>query len=41
MAAGLTNADDRLPEFFYKEPLPPHNITFLVTDEDIDSFYNF
>lgn len=41
MAAGLTKADDRLPEFFYKEPLPPHNITFLVTDEDIDSFYNF
>ncbi|MFC1841041.1 aldehyde ferredoxin oxidoreductase C-terminal domain-containing protein [Thermodesulfobacteriota bacterium] len=24
--AGFTNKDDRLPEFFYKEPLPPHII---------------
>lgn len=39
--AGFTSKDDRLPEFFYKEPLPPHNKTFVVTDEDLDSFYNF
>ena len=39
--AGMTSADDRLPEFYYKEPLPPHNIKFLVTDEDMDSFFDF
>jgi aldehyde:ferredoxin oxidoreductase len=26
--AGLTKKDDRLPEFFYKEPLSPHNVVF-------------
>jgi aldehyde:ferredoxin oxidoreductase len=34
--AGFTNKDDRLPEFFYKEPLPPHNKVFLVKDADLD-----
>jgi len=37
--AGLTSADDRLPEFFYKEKLPPHNSVFDVTDEQIDSVW--
>ena len=41
IAAGLTITDDRFPGFYYKEPMQPHNKTFLVTDEDIDSFYNF
>ena len=41
IAADLTSTDDRLPGFHYKEPMQPHNKTFLVTDEDIDSFYNF
>jgi aldehyde:ferredoxin oxidoreductase len=39
--AGLTKDDDRLPEFFYKEPLPPHNVVFPFTEEEIDSTYNF
>lgn len=39
--AGFTNKDDRLPKFFYEEPLPPHNTTFVVSDEDLDAFYNF
>jgi aldehyde:ferredoxin oxidoreductase len=39
--AGFTNKDDRLPEFFYKEPLPPHNTVFLITDEELDSTFNF
>ena len=39
--AGLTAEQDRLPEFFHKEPLPPHNITFQVTDEDLDQVFNF
>jgi aldehyde:ferredoxin oxidoreductase len=40
-AAGLTAKHDRLPEFFKKEPLPPHNITFKVTDKDLDSVFNW
>ncbi len=39
--AGLTSKDDRLPRFFYDEPLPPHNKTFLVTDEDLDKALEF
>ena len=37
--AGFTNKDDRLPEFFKTEPLPPHNVTFDVTDEELDAVY--
>ncbi len=39
--AGFTNKDDRLPEFFYKEPLPPHNTVVMITDEQMDSTFNF
>jgi aldehyde:ferredoxin oxidoreductase len=39
--AGFTPQHDRLPEFFYKESLPPHNITFRVKDEDLDSVFNW
>jgi aldehyde:ferredoxin oxidoreductase len=39
--AGFTSKDDRLPEFFYKEPLPPHNKVFLVSDADMDTTFNF
>jgi len=41
LAAGLNNADDRLPEFFYSEPLPPHNTVVDFTPEEIDSFWEF
>jgi aldehyde:ferredoxin oxidoreductase len=41
IAAGLNNADDRLPEFFYSEPLPPHNTVVDFTPEEIDSFWDF
>ncbi|MBE0585615.1 MAG: aldehyde ferredoxin oxidoreductase C-terminal domain-containing protein, partial [Desulfofustis sp.] len=40
-AAGFNNADDRLPEFFYLEKLPPHNTVVDFTGEEIDSFWNF
>jgi aldehyde:ferredoxin oxidoreductase len=40
-AAGFTEADDRLPDFFYSEPLPPHNLTFDFTDKEIATFWNF
>ncbi|MFX1517068.1 MAG: aldehyde ferredoxin oxidoreductase family protein [Promethearchaeota archaeon] len=37
--AGMTSKDDRLPEFFYKEPLPPHNVVFGVPDEELDKVH--
>jgi aldehyde:ferredoxin oxidoreductase len=39
--AGFTNKDDRLAAFFYEEPLPPHNKVFIVSDEDLDSTFDF
>jgi aldehyde:ferredoxin oxidoreductase len=39
--AGFTKAQDRLPEFFTKESLEPHNITFMVKDEELDSLFNW
>jgi aldehyde:ferredoxin oxidoreductase len=39
-AAGFTNKDDRLPEFF-REPVPPHNAVWDFTGEEIDEFWNF
>ncbi|MFV0436569.1 MAG: aldehyde ferredoxin oxidoreductase C-terminal domain-containing protein [Desulfopila sp.] len=39
--AGFTNADDRLPEFFSTEKLPPHNVVFDFTGEQIDTFWDF
>jgi len=39
--AGFTARDDRLPEFFKKEALPPHNVTFKVTDEELDKVFNW
>jgi len=35
--AGLTEAADRLPDFFKDEKLPPHNTTFDVSDAELDS----
>jgi aldehyde:ferredoxin oxidoreductase len=40
-AAGLTDKDDRLPDYFKKEKLPPHDITFQVSDEDLDQVHNY
>ena len=37
--AGFTEKDDRLPEFFKTEKLPPHNVTFDVTDEELDAVF--
>ncbi len=39
--AGFTAQDDRLPDFFKKETLPEHNLTFLVKDEDLDTLFNW
>ena len=39
--AGFNHVHDRLPEFFVKEPLEPHNKTFDITGDELDQFYNF
>ena len=39
--AGFTAQHDRLPKFFKDEALPPHNITFQVTDQDLDQVFNW
>jgi aldehyde:ferredoxin oxidoreductase len=39
--AGFTNKDDRLAKFFYEEPLPPHNKVFIVSDEELDTTFDF
>jgi aldehyde:ferredoxin oxidoreductase len=38
-AAGLSRADDRVPEFMRYEPLPPHNQVFDVPDSALDSVF--
>jgi len=38
--AGLTKADDRLPEFMKYEPLPPHNVVNDLPDEVFDAVHN-
>lgn len=40
-AAGFTKAHDRLPMYMRREKLPPHNTTFDVSDEELDSVFNF
>jgi aldehyde:ferredoxin oxidoreductase len=37
--AGFTKNDDRLPEFFLKEALPPHNLLFEVPTEELDTVW--
>jgi aldehyde:ferredoxin oxidoreductase len=39
--AGFSREDDRLPAFFTREKLSPHDAVFDLEDEAIDSFFNF
>lgn len=39
--AGFTKAHDRLPMYFQREKLPPHNAVFQVTDEALDTTFNW
>jgi aldehyde:ferredoxin oxidoreductase len=39
--AGFTKEMDRLPDYFKKEKLPPHNVTFMVKDSDLDQVFNW
>ncbi len=39
--AGFTSEDDRLPDFFSTEPLPPHGAVWDFSGEEIDTFWDF
>lgn len=40
LRAGFTSADDRLPVWMTKEPLPPHNAVFDVPEAELDSTFD-
>ncbi|MCG8507910.1 MAG: hypothetical protein MI741_01660, partial [Rhodospirillales bacterium] len=37
--AGFTPEDDRLPRYFSREPLAPHNVVFDIPDADLDKVH--
>jgi aldehyde:ferredoxin oxidoreductase len=39
--AGFTKADDRLPEWMTREPVPPHNVVFDVPNEEMDDVFKW
>ena len=39
--AGFTSAQDRLPEWMTREPLPPTQAVFDVPEEDLDGLFNW
>ena len=39
--AGFCAGDDRLPEFFLREKLPPHNTVFDISDAELDTTLKF
>jgi aldehyde:ferredoxin oxidoreductase len=41
LAAGLTSAHDRLPEFFNTSPVAPHGAVWDFTDAEVDAFWSF
>ncbi len=40
-AAGFTASHDRLPGYFKKEKLPPHDVTFDVEEKELDEVFSF
>ncbi|MGE5483808.1 MAG: aldehyde ferredoxin oxidoreductase C-terminal domain-containing protein [Ignavibacteriales bacterium] len=39
--AGFTRAHDRLPDYMYREKLPPHDTVFDVSDEEMERVFQF
>ena len=39
--AGFNATHDRLPRYFKREELAPHNVTFDVTDKELDQVFNW
>ena len=40
LAAGISEVEDRLPEFMLKESLPPTNSSFTVSAEEIEKAFS-
>ncbi|MFW6415168.1 MAG: aldehyde ferredoxin oxidoreductase C-terminal domain-containing protein [Thermodesulfobacteriota bacterium] len=41
LKAGLCATDDRLPRYFTRESLSPHNVIFDIPDSELDQVYNW
>ena len=41
LRAGFTAADDRLPEWMTREPLPPHDAVFDVSGSELDMLFDW
>jgi len=41
LRAGFTSAQDRIPEWMTRQPLPPHNAVFDVSEKELDEFFNW
>ena len=41
MRAGFSKTQDRLPRFMQREALPPHNVTFDISDDALDTVFNW
>ncbi|OPY10180.1 MAG: putative oxidoreductase YdhV [Syntrophus sp. PtaB.Bin001] len=39
--AGMTEEQDRLPDYFKSQPVTPHNVVFDVSDEELDKVINW
>ena len=39
--AGFTKEHDRLPRYMRREPIAPHNVTFDISDEKLDTLFNW
>lgn len=41
VGAGITDAADRLPDFFVDESLPPHNVKFDISHDELKKLFNW
>ncbi len=41
LRAGFTSAQDRIPEWMTRQPLPPHAAVFDVPDDELDHFFDW
>ncbi len=41
LKAGFSPVHDRLPEFFSREAVPPHNVVWDFSGQEIDAFWDF
>ena len=41
LRAGFSKERDRLPMYFKTEPIPPHQVKFDVSDEELDQVFNW